>query len=316
MNMKAFQVRHPGVLTTIQDFGRKGFMKYGTPASGVADPFAAEAANRLVGNDPGAALLETTLFRLELLALEELTIAITGGDLTPTINKAPLPMWRSVPVRPGDRIAFQRRKTGFRAYLAVGGGFSAEEFLGSRSVFVRGLMGQPLRSGEVLGAEGETSGAFPPRLIPPELVPDYSRRGPLRVILGPQDDRFTAKGIETFLTSEYKVSAQADRMGYRLEGPKIEHVKGADIISECIARGAIQVPGDGLPIILLWDAQVSGGYTKIANVISADLGTLAQVMPGEALRFERVSLDEAHRALRRQEERLEKIRNLFAGRRG
>jgi biotin-dependent carboxylase-like uncharacterized protein len=308
--MKAFQVLNPGVLTTIQDFGRKGFMKYGIPASGAADSFAAEAANLLAGNDPGAALLEITLFRLELLALEELTVAVTGGDLTPTVNKAPLPRWRSVRVRPGDRIAFRGRKTGFRAYLAVRGGFSGEKFLDSRSVFVRGLMGQPLRAEETLAAEGAAAG-FQPREMPPEEVPDYSRRGALRVILGPQDDRFTAKGIETFLTSEYKVSAQADRMGYRLEGPKIEHLKGADIISEGIARGAIQVPGDGLPIVLLWDAQVSGGYTKIANVIAADVDILAQVRPGEAVRFERVTLEAAHRALRRRRERLEKIRKVL-----
>jgi len=314
--MKVFQVLNPGVLTTIQDFGRKGFMKYGTPVSGSADPFAAEVANLLVGNDPGAALLEVTLFRLELLVLGNLAIAVTGGDLTPTINKVPFPRWQSVRVRPGDRIAFRRRKTGFRAYLAVQGGVSAEEFLHSRSVFVRGLMGQPLRAETILSTEGEVTGDFQPRIIPPEMVPDYSKRSPLRVILGPQDYRFTAKGIETFLTSEYKVSTQADRMGYRLEGPKIEHVKGADIFSECIARGAIQVPGNGLPIILLWDAQVSGGYTKIANVISADLSTLAQVMPGEALRFEKVSLEEAHQALRRQKERLEEIRNILVDRKG
>jgi len=145
--------------------------------------------------------------------------------------------------------------------------------------------------------------------LPAEMVPDYSQQEPLRVILGPQDDRFTPQGIETFLTSEYRVSSQSDRMGYRLEGPKIEHVKGADIISEGIARGAIQVPGDGLPIILLWDAQVSGGYTKIANVFSADLDVLAQIMPGEVLRFRKSSLEEAHQALRRQKEKLEKIRS-------
>jgi biotin-dependent carboxylase-like uncharacterized protein len=313
--MKAFQVLNPGVLTTIQDFGRKGFMKYGTPAAGVADSFAAEAANLLAGNDPGAALLEITLFRLELLALGELTIAVTGGDLTPTVNKASLPMWRAVRTAPGDRIAFRGRKTGFRAYLAVRGGFSGEEFLRSRAVFVRGLMGQPLRAGEILSLAENAAPDHQLQAMPPERVPDYSRRGALRVILGPQDDRFTAKGIETFLTSEYKVSAQADRMGYRLEGPKIEHLKGADIISEGIARGAIQVPGDGLPIILLWDAQVSGGYTKIANVVAADLDSLAQVRPGEALRFEKVSLEEAHRALRLQKERLEEIRKILAGRR-
>jgi antagonist of KipI len=306
--MKAFQVLNPGILTTVQDRGRKGFMKYGTPASGAADAFAAETANLLAGNRPGAAVLETALFRLELLALENLTVAVTGGNLAPTLNGGPMPMWQTVPVRAGDRLAFRGRKTGFRAYLAVGGGFAGVEFLRSRSVFVRGLMGRPLIAREILATEEEPAGRIPERVVPAEWVPDYSQRDPLRVIPGPQEDRFTPKGIETFLSSEYRVSAQSDRMGYRLEGPKIEHTKGADIISECIARGAVQVPGDGLPILLLWDAQVSGGYTKIATVIGADVDRAAQIMPGETLRFQAVSLKEAHEALRRRQKTLEELR--------
>jgi antagonist of KipI len=313
--MKAFEVLHPGVLTTIQDCGRKGFMKYGTPASGVADRFSAGAANLLAGNDPGAALLEIALFRLELLALTDLTIAVTGGNLTPTINQNPLPMWRSVTVRTGDRLAFRGRKMGFRAYLAVQSGFSGERYLNSRSVFVRGLMGEPLQAKAILEIERSGDPDLRQRVLPPEMVPDYSQREPLRVILGPQDDRFTPRGVETFIGSEYKVSAQSDRMGYRLEGPKIEHVKGADIISEGIARGAIQVPGDGLPIILLWDAQVSGGYTKIANVITPDQDSLAQIMPGETLRFQEVSLEEAHQALRRERKKMEEIHRALGIRR-
>jgi len=132
-------------------------------------------------------------------------------------------------------------------------------------------------------------------------------------MLGPQEDRFTKKGIEAFLSSDYRVGSQSDRMGYRLEGPTIEHRSGSDIISEPIARGAIQVPGDGLPIILLWDAQVSGGYTKIANVISADLDRLAQVMPGESLRFQAVTLEKAHQALREEKCRLERVKRAIEG---
>ncbi len=311
--MKAFQVLNPGILTTIQDFGRKGFMKYGTPASGVADRFSAEAANRLVSNDPGAALLEITLFRLELLALADLIIAVAGGNLSPTLNQTPLPMWQSVPIRGGDRISFRGRKQGFRAYLAVQGGFSGERFLDSRSVFVRGLMGQSLRTHEVLEVEQAPEPVSHARALSEEAIPDFSRKNPLRVILGPQDDRFTRAGIDTFLNSEYRVSPQADRMGYRMEGPKIEHVRGADIISEGIARGAVQVPGDGLPIILLWDGQVSGGYTKIANVISVDLDVLAQTMPGERLRFQAVSVEESQRVLREQKTHFEKIWDQLIG---
>jgi len=311
--MKAFEVINPGVHTTFQDLGRPGYMKYGVPASGVADHFSAGVANLLVGNPLEAAVLETTLFRLELLAAEGLVMAVTGGDLSPELNRESLPMWRAVQVKGGDRIAFRRRKQGFRAYLAVRGGFAGPQFLGSRSVFARGLMGNPLRGGEILTREN--SAERPVRLepLPRDLLPDYSSRRPLRVILGPQQDRFSPQGVEMFLSSEYTVSSQSDRMGYRLQGPKVEHVRGADIISEAIARGAIQVPGDGLPIIMLWDAQVSGGYTKIANVITADLDGLAQVMPGEKLRLSAVSLEEAHRALREERNRWVRVRRLMRG---
>jgi biotin-dependent carboxylase-like uncharacterized protein len=305
--MKAFEVLHPGVHTTIQDLGRPGFMKYGTPASGVADRFSARVANLLVGNSPGAALLEITLFRLELLALNDLAIAVTGGNLSPMVNGNPLPMWQTFFVKKRDRVAFRARKQGFRAYLAVQGGFSGHNFLGSRSVFVRGLMGSILRVGEIL--ETESAGVKPtsPKSVTKEMIPPFPANDFLRVTLGPQEDRFTPKGIETFLSSEYRISPQSDRMGYRLQGPAIEHLRGADIISEPIARGAIQVPGDGLPILLLWDAQVSGGYTKIANVISADLDRVAQIMPGESLRFQAVTLEEAHGLLRKEWAHFEKV---------
>jgi biotin-dependent carboxylase-like uncharacterized protein len=288
-------------------------MKFGIPTSGAADRFSARVANLLAGNAPEATVLETTLFRLELLALEDLVIAITGGDLSPRVNKESLPMWETVPIKNGDRISFTTRKGGFRAFLAVRGGFAGPQFLGSRSVFARGLMGNPLKAGEIL--ETEKSGVEAPfcASLPRDLIPDFSHRPPLRVVLGPQQDRFSPRGVETFLSSGYTVSPQSDRMGYRLEGPKIEHTQGADIISEAIARGAVQIPGDGLPIIMLWDAQVSGGYTKIANVISADLDGLAQVMPGEKLRFSVVTLEEAHQALGEERTRWGKIQGLTKG---
>lgn len=298
--MKAFQVLHPGVLTTIQDLGRPGFRKFGIPESGVADRLAAQVANWLVGNQAGAALLEITLFRLELLVLNNLVIAITGADLAPHLNGRPLPLWQTVHLKEGDHLIFKGRKKGLRAYLSVRGGFQGTGFLGSRSVFARGLMGRPLKAGDILEIASPAPAEKTPKILPPKFIPSYSEKESLRVILGPQEDRFTPEGIKTFLSSPYRVSSQSDRMGYRLEGPKIEHSGGADIISEPIPQGAIQVPGDGLPIILLWDAQVSGGYTKIASVISADLNYLAQVMPGDSLRFRKVSLEEAHQALKEE----------------
>lgn len=311
--MRAFEVFHPGIFTTIQDLGRPQYMKYGIPASGAADRFSAQVANLLVGNLPGAALLEVTLFRLELLALNDLIIAVTGGNLSPHVNEKSLPMWQALPLREGDRVAFRARKEGLRAYVAVQGGFSGREFLGSRSVFVRGLMGNVVQQGEALEIANPVTKSIPLKEISQELIPIFSNKNYLRVLLGPQDDRFTKKGIEAFLSSDYRVGSQSDRMGYRLEGPMIEHRSGSDIISEPIARGAIQVPGDGWPIILLWDAQVSGGYTKIANVISADLDWLAQVMPGESLRFQAVTLEKAHQALREEKLRFERVKRVIDG---
>ncbi len=309
--MRAFEVLHPGIHTTLQDLGRPGFMKYGIPASGAADRFSARVANWLVGNPASAALLEITLFRLQLLALKDLVIAITGGDLSPRVNGKSVAMWQSISIPKGDSILFRARRNGLRAYLAVRGGFAGPVFLGSRSVFVRGLMGNPLTAGDILEVGESGKNSHPAKKIPQEMIPSLSIREPLRIILGPQEDRFTPLGIETFLSSEYRVSHQSDRMGYRLEGPKIEHRKGADIISEPIPRGGIQVPGDGLPILLLWDAQVSGGYTKIGSVISADLDRLAQAMPGETLRFSAVSLEEAHRVLQEDNTRLDRIQAII-----
>jgi len=305
--MKAFEVIHPGIHTTLQDLGRPGFMKYGIPASGVADRFSSTVANLLVGNSSGAALLEIALFRFELLALNDLIIAVTGGNLSTTVNGNPLPMWQAFSLKKGDQVAFRARKQGLRAYLAVQGGFSGKKFLGSRSIYVRGMMGNVLKAGEVLETESSVMKSYPLKQFPQELIPNFPAKNSLRVILGPQEDRFSPKGIETFLSSEYRVSPQSDRMGYRLQGPTIEHLSGSDIISESIARGAIQVPGDGLPIVLLWDAPVSGGYTKIASVISADLDRLAQIMPGDTLSFGAVTLEEAHQALQKEKAFFERV---------
>lgn len=309
--MKAFRVLNPGILTTIQDLGRWGYMKYGIPRSGAADRFSALVANWLVGNSGKEALLEITLFRLELLALNNLEIAITGADLMPHLNGQPISMWENIYLKEGDRLLCKGRRSGLRAYLAVRGGFSAPEFLGSRSVFARGLMGKPLQEGDILETDQIDTKQQIKRTLPRDLIPSFSGKDFLRVILGPQQDRFSPAGIRTFLSSTYRVTPQSDRMGYRLEGPKIEHRRGADIISEPIAPGAIQVPGDGLPIILLWDAQVSGGYTKIASVISADLNFLAQVKPGDTLRFKEVELTEAHEAWKRERDLLQEIKNIL-----
>ena len=309
--MRAFEVRRPGILTTIQDLGRPGFMKYGIPVSGAADRFSCQVANWLLGNEIKAAVLEVALGGLEMVACNALWITVTGGDLSPLVNGEELPMWRAVLLRKGDRFSFGRRRKGFRCYVAIRGGFSAPIFLGSRSVFVRGLMGEKISSGKVLETENAVISDPCKDPLPPEMIPRLGEDPSFRIVLGPQEDRFTPEGIETFLASEYKIHFQSDRMGYRLEGPRVEHRKGADILSEPIARGAIQIPGDGLPILILWDGQVSGGYTKIGHVISADMDRLAQRMPGEKIRFTAIPVEGAHQAYREARDFHEQVRKFI-----
>ena len=309
--MDGFEVIRPGPLTTIQDLGRYGYQQYGIPPSGAMDNYACRVSNLLVGNDENAACLEITLFGLRLRALNDTVIAVSGGDQGATLNCNPIPLWQAITVRRGDMITFLRYKSGCRSYLAVAGGINkVPSIMGSASTNIRtgigGLDGRALQAGDLIQFK-ESSIATVLRKIPPEYIPAYREHIELRVMLGPQDDRFTEEGIHTFLTSEYSVSHQADRMGYRLTGPRIQHKKGADIVYDGIPLGAIQVPGDGSPIILLADRPTTGGYTKIAVVISADISCLAQTKPGDTIRFRQVSENQALGALKEYEQKLERI---------
>lgn len=312
--MIALRILNPGSQTTIQDAGRPGLRRYGIPSSGAMDQFAFQVANLLVGNLPDEAVLETLLQGLSLEVLVPTVIAVTGGDLGAELNDAPLPLWTSLPLQPGDRIHFKRRTTGCRAYVAIRGGLAVSEFLGSKSTFAKGAMGRPLQANETLPI-----GLSPPppqsfrRQIPPALRPPLVNETTIRVILGPQTDAFTAQGRETFLGSEYRISPKSDRQGFRTEGPAIETVRGSDIITDPTPLGAIQVPGDGRPIILLRDGQVTGGYVKIGTVISADLDKFGQLSPGDRIRFESVSREEALTAIRESQRVLNYLRVSLLG---
>jgi antagonist of KipI len=297
---QGLEVVHPGVLTTYQDLGRRGFRQLGIPLSGAMDAVALRAANLLAGNEEGEVGLEVTLMGLKMKALSSLLIAVSGGDLNFTINSEYQSPWKNYQLKAGDVIHFRSRRSGFRAYLAVRGGLEAPSFMGSSSVFQRGLMGCPLREGdrlEVKTAKGKTVPEF--QAPPGQLL--RSDPGSIRVILGPQEDRFSEEVVSHFLNGTYRIKSQSDRMAYRLEGPKINPRGKADIISEPLMPGAIQVPNDGSPIILMMDGQTTGGYAKIANVISADIPILAQKAPGEQVRFEAVDLERAYEALEQQE---------------
>lgn len=295
----------PGLLTTIQDLGRHGYQKYGLAVSGPADGYSHRMANIIVGNGENAALLEVTLMGLKLLVREPGIIAITGGDLSPGINGKEAPMWKSIKVAEGDVIEFKGARSGCRSYLAVAGGFDVPQVLGSRSTDlvgkIGGMEGRALKKGDILRVFPKPNGRLKGRLLPDNLIPEYPSDVQIRVILGPQDESFTEKGIRTFLSSTYKVTQQVDRMGCRLEGPVIEHVESADIISEGIFYGAIQVPKNGQPIIFLVGRQSIGGYTKIGGVIAVDLPKLGQVKPGDTVTFSKISIEEAQEELRKQE---------------
>ncbi len=197
----------------------------------------------------------------------------------------------------GDVIHFRGKRLGLRAYLAVAGGFRAPVFMKSASVFQRGLMGTPLAKDEVLETKDDRRAISETMRIPEEHLARMVEDRPTRVVMGPQAERFTEEGIDRFLHSAYRIKSQSDRMAYRLEGPQVAHRGKADIISEPLMPGAIQIPNDGCPIILMADSQTTGGYAKIGTVISADLPALAQKAPGDSLRFEAVDLDRAYEAL-------------------
>lgn len=294
----------PGLLTTIQDLGRRGHARFGVAPGGALDRAALILGNRLLGNDPGEAALEITLAGPALAFAGETAIALTGADLGARLNGEPVPFWQPVLVRSGDELRFEPSKAGLgaRAYLCIAGGISVEPVMGSRSTDLiggfGGWQGRALRVGDELplGAPALSFDAIQQRRL--KAPPPVIESGALaRVVLGPQHDRFTDAGVAAFLGDGYAVSAKSNRQGIRLSGPVIEHVRGADLVSEGITHGAVQVPGDGQPIVLLAARQTVGGYIKIATVAGADLDRLAQLRPHDRLRFEETTVAEARAAL-------------------
>ena len=288
--MSDLLVQEPGPLTTIQDLGRFGHLRVGIPTSGPMDRDAFVLANRLVGNPDGATALECTVIGARIELTDDRLVAVTGADMPPTVNGAAVPAWQAVAVKAGDVLRLGPARSGVRAYLAVAGGLETPVVLGSRATYVRGrlggLGGRALRRGDRLPL-GPAVAARSRRLRAGQ-VPVYGAEATVSVILGPQDDRFTAAACFT----------QSDRMGARLKGPFIEHTRGHDIVSDGVPMGGIQVIGEGQPIVLLADRQSAGGYTKIATVCSFDLGRIAQLKPGGRLTFRRVTVAEAHAMLR------------------
>ena len=276
---KGFTVLNPGVLTTVQDFGRIGYQQFGVSVSGAMDPRAMRFANILVGNPEGEAVLECTMLGPQLKFEETTIIAITGGNLGPTLDGQPVKTYCAFRVNAGQTLRFSGlRSTYMKAKI---GGFN----------------GRKLEKGDSIGFRDPKAELFnlDKRSMLPEFVPRdvYT----LHVIMGPQDDMFTEEGIKTFLSETYTVTPEFDRMGCRLEGPEIAHVNGGDIISDGIAFGAVQVPSAGKPIIMLADRQTTGGYTKIGTIMTADFRILAQLKAGDKVRFEKIGIAAAQEAL-------------------
>lgn len=307
MSIPTLEILEPGLLTTVQDRGRYGYQRYGVPVSGAMDQFALRMANFMVGNDQNAAALEITVQGPKIRFLSDTWIAVTGADLSPSIDDLPLPRWQSVEVKEGDVLDFGDMQDGMRAYLAVRGGIDVPVIIGSRSTYVKGrfggLGGRALQKDDKLSViPTESTGDYVPKQLPKDhTAPVYGGRHRVRVILGPQHDAFSPEAISTLLNERFTMGLDSDRMGYTLEGPTIKHLAGPDIVSDGNPPGGIQIPGDGVPRILLADRGTTGGYTKIATVIAADLGKLAQAVPGQTVSFQQTSVDEAQEALREQE---------------
>ncbi|PAD22251.1 biotin-dependent carboxyltransferase family protein [Terribacillus saccharophilus] len=296
MSKKLFQVIKPGLMTTFQDLGRTGYQEYGVVVAGAMDDFSLQIANLLVGNQRNVAGLEVTMMGPVLKVLEDAVIAITGGNLSPRVNGQPAPMWKSFAVKEGQLIEFGQPLEGIRSYISVAGGFDLPAVMGSNSTYLKakigGLNGRALEKEDILYGN-ENVHAVTGRSLHYDEIPKYHKEVAVRVVLGPHQDAFADEAIKTFLSSNYEITPQSDRMGYRLKGPELTHKTTADIISEAIPLGGIQVPANGQPIILMADRQTTGGYTRIATVISTDIPLLAQAAPGAHIRFKEVGMDEA-----------------------
>ena len=312
----SIQVEQGGLLTTVQDRGRRGWQQYGVPVAGAMDQQAMMLANLLVDNDESEAVLEATVLGPALRFQTANVFAVTGGDLSPQLNGQVIPMYRAVAAGAGDKLTFGGLKTGFRAYIAFAGGLDVPLVMNSRSTHLRGKFGgyegRRLMPGDEIGfaAPRPTLPNLPARRCDPEEIPGAELW--LRVIRGPQDKAFTPKGLDTFFSSEYTITNECDRTGAKLEGSGIEHVKDGNIISDGIAFGSVQVPSNGQPIIMLADRLPTGGYTKIATVISVDIPRLAQSKPGTKIRFREVSVQQAQdlyvQAMGRRQELAQRIR--------
>ena len=296
------KVINPGFFTTVQDLGRKGFQAFGVPVGGAMDNYAFRLANLLVGNDENTPALEFTISGGMYEFDDDMLISLTGADMNATLDGTPLKNWASHKVKKGQVLLFAFSMLGCRSYMAVAGGLKVEKIMNSASTHTRskmgGIEGRQLKKEDILSIE--KSNFDKSITLSDEFTYCVPEEKIIRVLPGPQDDCFTADAFDILQRNVYEVDIESDRMGYRLKGAEeITHLaKGADIISDSLIKGAVQVPGSGQPIVMLADCQTTGGYTKLCSVITVDLVLIAQCKPGDKLKFKVVSDDEAIEALR------------------
>ncbi|GAA0314919.1 biotin-dependent carboxyltransferase family protein [Oceanobacillus oncorhynchi subsp. oncorhynchi] len=292
------EVMKPGLSTSIQDTGRVGYQKYGIPTAGAMDTFAHRIANLLVGNPEEAATLEIMLMGPRLNFLQDAVIAVGGADLSAAVDGEPVCPWKSFRVYAGQMLSFGKPIHGTYAYLAVSGGFYAETVMGSKSTYAQanlgGIEGRILQKGDRLSAEDKNlKSVRAGRYLKKTDIPNYEQHRPIRVIAGPDITAFSDATYQQFFQESYRITEQSNRMGYRLEGKALSHVDKADILSDAVLPGTIQVPANGQPIVLLADRQTTGGYARIATVITADIPQLVQKKIGTEVRFLSVPLERA-----------------------
>ena len=314
--MTAIEVQEPGLFTTVQDLGREGFGPMGVSPSGAADPISLRLGNRLVGNAEGAAALEMTLLGGTFLFPDGAVAALAGSDFGATLDGRPVEMWTAFQAKPGQALRLGPTRSGARCYLCVLGGIQVKAFLGSASTHVLsglgGHEGRALRKGEVLRI-GEVSGVSRKQSLSAQALANLQPRKVLRVTAGPQSDWFSEAAQKVFYENTFRVAEESNRMGIRLQGASIPLRAGGEMISEGVTLGAVQVPEGGLPIILFVEQQITGGYPKIANVISADFHSLGQLRPRDEIRFELVNLTTARGLLVEQDKLLASPDLIVAG---
>jgi antagonist of KipI len=297
--MTSLHVNRSGLHTTVQDLGRWGLQAYGVPVAGAMDAWSHRIANALVGNSPDSATLEITLIGPEIQFEDARVVAVSGAMFDLTLDGSTAAMNAAFSVSPGSLLRFGMRSSGARAYLAVSGGIDVPRVFGSRSTHVPsgmgGLDGRALKAGDrvplgqaaaPLRRDRESSLSRGTASAIQQFIPLRGGLSRLRVIPGPQRERFSQEAMQALQSAPYTIATESDRMGFRLHGPSLQHADDPDILSDATPLGALQVPASGQPVLLMADRQTTGGYPKIATVISADVGVAGQLAPGDAISFE------------------------------